>query len=207
MHNPAEDLSTVAQQKTTREIFTEEDIEKLHSSPLPAAQIALLMISCGCRPGELFTVPLSNCASDHFIWGSKTEKGKNRVIPIGTDGVEAYQTMLLMATINGGKLLIDGYTGRNHTAENIAKREWKELMTSIGREGVPPYSCRHTFITRSIRAGVDLITLESIVGHVDKETTKLYTHLRAKDLVAAVRTDAVSYKSSTRKKQSNPKAI
>ena len=30
-------------------------------------------------------------------------------------------------------------------------------------------------------------TMEAIVGHVDKETTKLYTHLRASDLVTAVR--------------------
>lgn len=49
-----------------------------------------------------------------------------------------------------------------------------------------PYSGRYTVITRSVLAGIDLITLESIVGHVDRETTKLYTHLRAKDLVSAV---------------------
>lgn len=201
--NPAADLNTVAQQKSTREIFTDDDIKKLHNCKLPAAQIALIMISCGCRPGELFSAPLSNCAKDHIIWGSKTAAGKNRVIPIGSDGVDAYQTMILMATINGGTKLIDGYQGRNHTAENFTKREWRELMEAIGREGLTPYSCRHTFITRAIRSGMDLITLESIVGHVDKETTKLYTHLKAKDLVAAVRkTSAVDYKLATQKKQS-----
>ena len=185
--NPASDLNTVAKQKSTRQVFTDEDVQKLKESTLPAAQIALVMIACGCRPGELFTVPLSGCMKDHMIWGSKTEAGKNRVIPVGTIGVEAYQTMVLLATAKGGERLIDGYSGRNHTADNFAKREWKELMNSIGREGVPPYTCRHTFITNSIRSGVDLLTLESIVGHVDKETTKLYTHLKADDLVAAVR--------------------
>lgn len=33
---------------------------------------------------------------------------------------------------------------------------------------------------------MDLPVLEAIVGHVDRETTKIYTHLHADDLVSAV---------------------
>lgn len=33
---------------------------------------------------------------------------------------------------------------------------------------------------------MDLPVLEAIVGHVDRETTRIYTHLRADDLVGAV---------------------
>ena len=208
--NPADDLTTVARQKSTREIFTEEDIQKIKASSLPAAQLALIMISSGCRPGELFTVPLTNCGKDHMIWGSKTEAGKNRVIPIGTDGVEAYQTLSILSTVRGGTLLVDGYDG-SRNAESFRRRDWANLMREIGREGMTPYSCRHTFITRAIRGGIDLISLEAIVGHVDKETTKLYTHLRASDLVTAVRDstakNAVSNKSATRKNGQISKAV
>lgn len=208
--NPADDLTTVARQKSTREIFTEEDIAKIKASSLPAAQLALIMISSGCRPGELFTVPLTNCGKDHMIWGSKTEAGKNRVIPIGTDGVEAYQTLTILSTVRGGTLLVDGYAGSRNT-ESFRRRDWAQLMREIGREGMTPYSCRHTFITRAIRGGIDLISLEAIVGHVDKETTKLYTHLRASDLVTAVRDsttkNAVSNKSATRKNSQISKAV
>ena len=208
--NPADDLTTVARQKSTREIFTEEDIQKIKASSLPAAQLALIMISSGCRPGELFTVPLANCGKDHMIWGSKTEAGKNRVIPIGSDGVEAYQTLTILSTVKGGTLLVDGYEGSRST-ESFRRRDWAQLMREIGREGMTPYSCRHTFITRAIRGGIDLISLEAIVGHVDKETTKLYTHLRASDLVTAVRDstakNAVSNKSATRKNSQISKAV
>lgn len=208
--NPADDLTTVARQKSIREIFTEEDILKIKVSSLPAAQIALIMISSGCRPGELFSVPLANCGKDHMIWGSKTEAGKNRVIPIGSDGVEAYQTLTILSTVKGGTLLVDGYEGSRNT-ENFRRRDWAQLMREIGREGMTPYSCRHTFITRAIRGGIDLISLEAIVGHVDKETTKLYTHLRASDLVTAVRDsttkNAVSNKSATRKNSQISKAV
>lgn len=204
--NPADDLTTVARQKSTREIFTEEDIQKIKASSLPAAQIALIMISSGCRPGELFTLPLANCGKDHMIWGSKTEAGKNRVIPIGPDGVEAYKTLTILSTAKGGALLVDGYDG-SRNPDNFRRRDWAKLMKEIGREGMTPYSCRHTFITRAIRGGIDLISLEAIVGHVDKETTKLYTHLRAKDLVSAVNASSISDKSVTHPKGRISKAV
>lgn len=201
--NPAEDLNTVAKQKSTREIFTEDDIKAIKKSTLHAADIALILISCGCRPGELFSVPLVNCREDHFIGGSKTEAGKNRVIPIGPDGLAAYQKIRRKAIAEGCALLIDGYEGKNKTAPNFTKRDWRELMEEIGRQGMIPYSCRHTFITRAIRSGMELPVLEAIVGHVDRETTKIYTHLHADDLVEAVQAikekgTAVRNKSVTR---------
>lgn len=186
LSNPAQDLSTVAKQKSTREIFSEDDIQKIKASKLDAADIALILISCGCRPGELFSVPLVNCREDHFIGGSKTEAGKNRVIPIGPDGIAAYTKIREKAIAEKASFLIDGYSGKNKTAPNYTKRDWRELMEEIGADGMTPYNCRHTFITRAIRSGMDLPKLEAIVGHVDRETTKIYTHLHAQDLVAAV---------------------
>ena len=135
----------------------------------------------------MFSVPLADCYDNHFIGGSKTEAGKNRVIPIGPDGLAAYQKIRAKATMDGKPLLIDGYSGKNKTSDNFAKRDWKELMQECGIEDMTPYNCRHTFITRSIRAGMELPVLEAIVGHVDRETTRIYTHLQAADLVAAVK--------------------
>lgn len=207
LNNPAEALNTTAKQKTTREIFLEAEIDSIKQARSGAKDIALILISCGCRPGELFKVPLSDCYDDHFVGGSKTEAGKNRVIPIGPDGLEAYTRMRQAAIDKGGKLLVDGYKG-SHDANNFGKREWRRLMEEIGRPGTVPYCCRHTFITRAIRAGVDLPVLEAIVGHVSRETTRIYTHLQAGDLVEAVQGMEVQNlklcdKSTTKRKRSN----
>ena len=183
--NNADNLSTTAKQLNERDIFLEADIKAIEKSKLEAADIALVLISCGCRPGELFKVPLVDCYDDYFIGGSKTEAGKNRIIPIGKDGLSAYRKIRQKAMDKGSELLIDGYKG-SHDYSNYAKREWKKLMEEIGRVGMTPYSCRHTFITNAIKSGMDLPVLEAIVGHVDRETTRIYTHLRANDLVDAV---------------------
>lgn len=183
--NNADSLSTSAKQLSTKETFLDADVKAMQKSRLDAADIALILIACGCRPGELFKVPLADCFDDYFIGGSKTEAGKDRVIPIGPDGLDAYRKIRSKAADSGAELLITGYGG-SHVYSNFAKREWKKLMEEIGRPGVTPYACRHTFITNAIRGGMDLPVLEAIVGHVDRETTRIYTHLRADDLVGAV---------------------
>lgn len=202
LSNNADNLSTTAKQLSVREIFLDADIKAIQESGLEAADIALILISCGCRPGELFKVPLVDCYDDYFIGGSKTEAGKNRVIPIGKEGLAAYRKVRQKAIDSSSPLLIGGYKG-SHDYSNYAKREWKKLMTQIGRQGMTPYTCRHTFITNAIKSGMDLPVLEAIVGHVDRETTRIYTHLRAGDLVDAVqglesRNFAVCNKSVTR---------
>ena len=202
--NNADNLSTAAKQLKERETFLEEDIKAIKKSKSEAADIALILTSCGCRPGELFNVPLADCFDDYFIGGSKTEAGKDRVIPIGTDGLAAYKKIREKAIEKKSQKLISGYDG-SHVYSNFAKREWKKLMDEIKRPGYTPYVCRHTFITNAIKGGMDLPVLEAIVGHVDRETTRIYTHLRADDLVGAVQSlnspkVAVCNKSVTSKK-------
>lgn len=209
MTNNADGLNTSAKQLSVREIFLDADLKAIRKSTLAAADIALILISCGCRPGELFKVPLVDCYEDYFIGGSKTEAGKNRIIPIGKDGLDAYRKIREKALTDGKRLLVDGYTG-SHIYNNYAKREWKELMEEIGRAGFTPYVCRHTFITNAIKGGMDLPVLEAIVGHLDRETTRIYTHLRADDLVDAVQSlettpQTVCYKSATSPKSAKSK--
>lgn len=165
------------QQKTEKRVFSAEQIAAFQSSALPAAKIALLLIATGCRPNELFSVPLSNCFGSYFISGSKTEAGRNRIIPVSALGLPAYQSLLASATQNGCAKLIDAYAG-NHTYSNFAKRDWKELMASLGIEGMTPYNCRHTFATLAVKSGVKPEILQRILGHSDYNTTAtIYTHL------------------------------
>jgi integrase len=185
--NPAQELTTVAKQKSEREVFTEKEIEAIRKAKSPAADIALILISCGCRPGELFSVPLVNCREDHFIGGSKTEAGKNRVIPIGLDGIAAYRKIRAKAIEDGEDLLIGGYSGANKTAANFTKRDWRDLMEEVKIEGMTPYNCRHTFSTLAVKAGVSPAKLARMMGHTDIKTAdKHYTHLDPEDILQEI---------------------
>lgn len=179
--NHAQGLETAAKQLRERAIFTDEDIAKIQKSDHMASGIALILLSCGCRPNELFKALLENCHEDYFIGGSKTEAGTDRPIVISPIGLEAYRNLRRKAISSGKKKLIDGFEG-NRVSSNFAKREFKELMAEIGRPDMTMYNCRHTYITNAVQSGVDQRVLQEMVGHVDKSTTKIYTHLNVDHL-------------------------
>lgn len=179
--NHAQHLNTVAKQLTTKQVLLKENIKAIQQSTSRGANIVLILIACGCRPNELFNALLVNCHEDYFIGGSKTEAGKNRPVVISEVGLQAYQQLRLQAIKNKGTKLIDGFEG-NKNQHNFAKREFRDLMEEIGRPDVSMYCCRHTYITNAARCGVDQRALQQMVGHVDKETTKIYTHLNIDDL-------------------------
>ena len=43
---------------------------------------------------------------------------------------------------------------------------------------LPPHCCRHTYVSQMQMLGVDLATIQSIVGHADVDMTKHYLHVQ-----------------------------
>ena len=41
-----------------------------------------------------------------------------------------------------------------------------------------PHSCRHTYVSQMQALGVDLATIQSLVGHADVDMTKHYLHVQ-----------------------------
>ena len=49
-----------------------------------------------------------------------------------------------------------------------------------------PHSCRHTYVSQLQALGVDLATIQSIVGHADIDMTQHYLHVQEPVRMAAV---------------------
>lgn len=178
-------VSTVAKQKTEGIALKPETIQKIQQSQNIAADIVLILLATGCRPGELFGAATADCYETHFIGGSKTAAGKNRVIAVAQIGQDAYSRLLGRAKDKGSELLIGGYAG-NKEYRNFAKREFKELVQEVG-EKFSPRDCRHTFATQAKRSGVDPQTLRRMLGHASLQTTdKYYTHLNIDDIIQGI---------------------
>ena len=56
----------------------------------------------------------------------------------------------------------------------------------LGGNGITLHSLRHTFAVLLLRAGVDVRSLQRLLGHASLETTAQYLHLQTDDLRAAV---------------------
>ena len=190
--NYAQFVSIKAKQKKTRTPFTEEQVRAIGASKHPAAQVAVLLLATGCRPNELFSAKLANCHDGYFISGSKTEAGRNRVIPVSPFGLDTYNRFREAAEAAGAEKLIGGYAGRNRRYDHYAKSDWRELMEELGITGMTPYNCRHTYATMAVRAGVKPEILQKILGHSDYSTTvDVYTHMGLSEILEGGRRVAV----------------
>lgn len=181
--NYAQFVVVTAQQKSAKQPFAPDQIAAILKSAEPAAQIAAILIATGCRPNELFAAATAEAQETYFVSGSKTEAGKNRIIPVAAFGLSAYQSLRAAAIESGCEKLIGAYSG-NKNYQSFYKKDWQRLMESLCIENMTPYNCRHTFITLAVQSGVKPEILQKIIGHADYNTTiGVYTHLQKNEIL------------------------
>lgn len=166
-----------------KEIFSDEDIEKLKCDGSEAAKIVLMLIYTGMRIGELFSLPIEDYHETYVIGGEKTEAGRNRVIPIKPEERELF---LYFANHAEGELLLSGYTGQRNL-NNFRRRDYYPLLEKLGIPRITPHATRHTYASRARRDGMPPEILQKILGHADYTTTaNIYVHTDIEALVRAV---------------------
>lgn len=174
--NAAENCTVGGKEAEERKIFTADQIEAIRHSGMRGANIAMILIACGCRPVDLFKVNTADCYDDYFISGSKSTAGRQRLIFVSDIGIAEYQALRNKAIENGYDKIILAYDG-NRSQANFAKRDFSDLMAALGMPDMTPYNCRHTYTTRAKKAGVDPNVLARQVGHKSPSVTeKWYTH-------------------------------
>lgn len=169
--------------KKEKEIFTEEDIQKLEKEGGETAKVILMLIYTGMRIGELFSLPLDGYHETYVIGGEKTEAGRNRIIPIRPEGRPYFA---YFAAHVSGPLLLSGYAGQKVPA-NFRRRDYYPLLDKLEIPRKTPHATRHTYASRARREGMPPEILQKILGHANYTTTaNIYVHTDIEELVRAV---------------------
>lgn len=162
--------------------FTELEVKKLEqfvATGVRGADAALVLCYTGFRINEFLALTrFSYDAQEHTLTGgSKTDAGRNRVIPIHPK----IQPIIDRWIAQGGDRL---YTlnGKPVSDHYYRVHVFAKLAEDLGRPAATPHWCRHTFASMLHAAGADELNVKRLMGHSDKDVTDHYTHVTLQEL-------------------------
>jgi site-specific recombinase XerD len=133
----------------------------------------LLAMNTGMRLGEQLTLTWECVALDRGVLTVRGKTGR-RFIPVNAAARQALEK--LYAFSNGAAMVSPGWSHKWFTncvkKSGVLNFRWHDL--------------RHTFASRLVMAGVDIRTVQELMGHASIEMTMRYAHLSPDHTQAAV---------------------
>jgi integrase/recombinase XerC len=168
--------------------FSVDDMFRLLQLPqgesfLPVRDRALLELfySCGLRISELVGLTLANTNLESHTVKVLGKGGKERLLPLGRQCVDALKTYLNTRMDKtqkpGTDQLFLNHRGAGITVRGVRKVVDKYVKQGNFAGGVSPHSIRHSFATHLLEGGADLRSIQELLGHSSLSTTQKYTHL------------------------------
>jgi site-specific recombinase XerD len=152
----------------------------------PARTILLLLPKVGLRISEM-----TNMRSDQLhqrsgrLYFSFRGKGdKHRMVPLPSAAEATLKEYML--TLTDKEYLFPSSWGGPVTPHAVRKYTRQIADDFPQLAGLSPHILRHTYATTLLRKGVDIKTLQVLMGHNNIQTTQRYLHPEVEDLTAAV---------------------
>ena len=173
-------LTTSPTPMTSRTIFSEEELERIHRhANLPWADSLLFLLYTGFRISEMLNLRVQDVdlRLGTMTGGTKTDAGRNRVVPIHP---QIRQIVVQRCEASEAGWLFE-YKGKK-ISQTQYRRLWQTLMETLSMSHTP-HECRHTFRSRLDSAGANKVCIDRLMGHVSQGTgERIYTHKTIEEL-------------------------
>ena len=161
--------------------------------------ILTIFLNCGLRISELAGLDISDLRADSIRVLGKGNK--ERVVFINDACADAINDYLLIrkniAAIEKRALFLSSRRTRisTSTIHSLVKKHL--LAAGLDSSKYSSHKLRHTAATLMLKSGVDVRTLQELLGHEHLNTTQIYTHVESSSLRdAAMRSPLSGYKKS-----------
>jgi integrase/recombinase XerD len=170
--------------RTLPVVLSPEEVVRLLAAALAGRDRTLLDVaySCGLRLKELLGLRVADIDSARMVLHIRHGKGqKQRLVPLSPRLLEvlrAYWRQYRPATwlfpgVKPGLPLTDG------AVQRLCRRTARRAGLT---KHITPHTLRHSFATHLLEAGVDLLSVQALLGHSHFNTTARYLHISMRRL-------------------------
>jgi len=205
--NPVADLEYPKLRKSLPKYLTMEQSAALLQSVSGQNQVrdyAILMIflNCGIRRSELVGLNITDVYEDRLRVIGKGNK--ERFVYFGTPcrkAIDAYLVERNKKVLSDNRALFGSRDGNRISVTAVHRLVKKALLQAgLDQNQFSAQKLRHTAATMMLSGGVDVKTVQEVLGHENLNTTQIYTHIESTELKLAAEANPLSKLDFTDKK-------
>jgi site-specific recombinase XerD len=156
--------------------------------------ILMLFLNCGIRRSELVGLNLSDVYEDRIRVLGKGNK--ERFVYFGSacrKAIDAYLPVRHKQVLSDNRALF-GSRDSNRISVTAVHRLVKKALLQAGLDATQysAHKLRHTAATMMLSGGVDVKTVQEVLGHENLNTTQIYTHIENTELKIAAEANPLS---------------
>ncbi len=199
-HNPARLVRSPKKEKKLPKVLSPDEVIGLLEAPGEESVLGIrdraileLFYAAGIRVGELRGLNLADIDLDERELRVMGKGGKERVVIINEISASKIKEWLKVRSKLAGSVLnpdTEQALFLSHHRRRITKQGienmLKKYLLKIGLfKAATPHTLRHSFATHLLDSGMDLRSIQELLGHASLSTTQRYTQVGLKELQEA----------------------
>lgn len=197
--NPVADLEYPKLRKSLPKYLTMEQSAALLKAVRGQNQtrdyaILMIFLNCGIRRSELVGLNLTDVYEDRIRVIGKGNK--ERFVYFGTacrKAIDAYLIERNQKILTDNRALFGSRDGNRISVTAVHRLVKKALLQAgLDPDQFSAHKLRHTAATMMLSGGVDVKTVQEVLGHENLNTTQIYTHIENTELKIAAEANPLS---------------
>jgi integrase/recombinase XerD len=170
--------------KTLPSVLSPDEVLRLLQAAPPPRDRMLLEVAygCGLRLNELLHLRVSDLDSARMVVHVRQGKGaKDRLVPLSLRLLEELRSY--WRACRPHTWLFPGQRANAPLSAGNVQRRFRQLAAKSGlSKPCSMHTLRHSYATHLLEAGVDVLTLQALLGHSSLQTTARYLHVSTQRL-------------------------